>query len=271
MSSQPQNTKPDPHLVLKTLLYHNQSPTLHETLTQKAEKMLSPTEAEELLNLFCKMGMNIGYATALAEDEEKFHCARCHKTYLERDNAGAVCCIEHEVFNDYPERWGGDIFHYTCKSCGRVGIEEGGGNGADWPDGGICYEGQHTCDPDDVDYDGDNTLTCESFGCPGHEELHCVRCHERYVQLVYNGEGCCIEHEHDIFDRSPERVGDTYRYTCDSCGKYGIKDKEGKEMEWADSVCFEGKHTVNAGDVKYDGVDTLTCASRGCVRGSGQA
>jgi len=265
-SSQSQKTtKPDPYLVFRTLLAHSQSPPLHLNLAEKAEKQLSPAEMQVLLDLFGKMGMAVGYATGLLEDEEDYHCARCHKTYLERDNVNSACYIKHEVFNGEGERWGGDIFHYTCKSCGREGIEDGGGNGIDWPDNGMCYKGPHTVDPDDVDYDGDNICTCKSVGCPGHEEVHCVRCHETFVELTNVGYGCSIDHEK--FNHDFERCGDAYRYTCNSCGQSGIKDGEGNIIKWPDMVCYEGKHMVNVEDVSYDDNNTLTCAAKGCPQG----
>jgi hypothetical protein len=228
-----------------------------------AEEKLSPAEVEELLSLLIKMGMAVGNVTALVKDEEEFHCIRCHEKYLQRENAGSTCCIEHESFSGEGERMGPDIYHYTCKSCGEVGIEDGAGNGIDWPYHGICYEGPHTSDPEDVVYDGDNTLTCESVGCPGHEEVHCVRCHQTFSKLVNNGEGCFIDHV--VFDSEPFFFDGTYRYTCDSCGQYGFKDKEGKEIDWPED-CYEGKHTVDVEDVNYDGDDTLTCASNGCLQ-----
>jgi hypothetical protein len=209
------------------------------------------------------MDMPVAYATCLVQDDEKIHCARCHETYLERDNDVSACLVDHEAFEGEGERWGGDIFHYTCQSCGRVGIEDGGGNGIDLPGDGICYEGPHTTYPDEVVY-GDNIHTCETNDCPDHEELHCVRCHETYTKLVHNGGLCCIEHE--VFNGNPELCGDTYLCTCNSCGQVGTGEWSRGLIDWPNTVCYEGKHTVNVEDVNYDGDNTLTCAAKGCAQ-----
>jgi hypothetical protein len=259
MSSRPKTTELDSHIFSRTLPKHSQSPTLPENVARR----LSSDEVAELVGFFDKMRMDVSHAAALAKDEEEFHCARCHNTYLERDNAENACCLKHEVSDDSSKHGDGNTGH--CRFCGETAIEDGAGDGVDWPDDGICYEGRHTSDPDDVDYEGDNALTCEEVGCPGHEELHCVRCHWPYFPLAYNGDGCCIGHKHDLFDRDPERVGDTYRYTCKSCGKHAAKDEEGKEVAWAEWICFEGKHTANTEDVEYDGIDTMTCEANCCL------
>lgn len=171
-TSHPQVTgKNDRYLVLSTLLDHNQSSSLHLVLAQRAKAHLSVAEVQELLTLLEKMGFGVEDAEDLVEDKEELHCVRCHETYFERDNVGSPCLIEHEVFNGEGTRWGPDIYRYTCESCGEDGMEDGAGNGIDWPNHGICYEGEHTTDPDEVDYDDDNTLTCEAHGCL-HEVAH---------------------------------------------------------------------------------------------------
>jgi hypothetical protein len=139
------------------------------------------------------------------------HCARCHEIYRERDNVGKACRIEHEVFNDEPVDCGGDIYRYKCKSCGEVDIEDGAGGMIVWRRGGICYEGKHAERWYEVDYDGDNTVTCKEKECPVH---HCVRCHERYHEVHC---GDCIEGVHTTKVENVEYDGDVIS-TCEALG-----------------------------------------------------
>lgn len=160
-------------------------------------------------------------AESLITNSHQLHCARCHKTYFERDNVGKVCCIKHEVFNDDPEDAGGDTYRYTCKSCRKVGFEDGAGGEVVWPNRGICFEGKHTTYAAEVFYDGDNTARCEEKGCKVH---HCVRCHQTYdegykgacgegeglvhttkvEEVVHNGEDIVTCEEFECYDEDEE-------------------------------------------------------------------
>jgi hypothetical protein len=166
-SSQTAAAAATPHLILQTLLGQIPSEDFHTDFSMRA-CALSTADVQLLLTLLIKMGYDVSRATTLSSENDELHCVRCHETYLERKNGWSCCIIEHKVFVGEVERWG-NVFHWTCGSCGEVGIEYGAGNGVEWPSDGICYEGKHTTDRDIVDYDGNNTLSCERKGCAGHE------------------------------------------------------------------------------------------------------
>ncbi|KAJ3544612.1 hypothetical protein NM688_g5720 [Phlebia brevispora] len=151
-----------------TILFQHTQIHEWQTYMGRATGWLSETELQSLLNMLGELGADVEGARKLAADtepEEK-HCVRCHDTYTERMNGWDACCIMHTSCMDESKRVGADKYLYTCRSCGRDEIEIGAGNGMDWLNCDICFQGLHTTDADVVIYDDDNTLTCERKGCP---------------------------------------------------------------------------------------------------------
>jgi hypothetical protein len=95
------------------------------------------------------------------------HCVRCHESYHALDNLelGDPCCVKHRVVTGEGKDCGDGTRRYACKSCGEVGVQVGEGNGIFWTNHGICFKGGHTTDSEEVNYDGENTVTCAVKGC----------------------------------------------------------------------------------------------------------
>lgn len=111
---------------------------------------------------------------AMKDDEEKErHCVRCHATFTENANQETSCAIPH-AFVTEPHMTGAysgyeKVYSYESECCGsRVTLEEEGAGNNAWMNLhqlGMCYEGYHTEDVDEVEeeeeYNEVNIRLCE--------------------------------------------------------------------------------------------------------------
>ncbi|QRV85301.1 hypothetical protein RhiJN_13319 [Ceratobasidium sp. AG-Ba] len=74
-------------------------------------------------------------------------------------------------------------------------------------------------------------------------ELHCVRCHEEYLESENGPAECQIPHS-DLEGVAQDEDGDELRAGFECCGK---------EFSKRDNICFFGKHTTNEDEVVYYG------------------
>ena len=95
------------------------------------------------------------------------HCVRCHEKFAEKNNLSKSCRIEHSGETDDCEK------HYDRYNRKRVfyrkwtmccGKQFDSQSPCDEPTG-FCFEGKHTTDAKQVDYEDSTAETCQEYGC----------------------------------------------------------------------------------------------------------
>jgi len=104
-------------------------------------------------------------------------------------------------------------------------------------------------------------LSSKKKGVDSKEELHCVRCHN--VFIPGNNNACIIEHDTETFEGS--RNGTSwYTGKLGCCGAaYEFHRHDSREK--ADpKYCFQGSHTTDPDEVKYNKSSILICSVDRC-------
>jgi hypothetical protein len=107
-----------------------------------------------------------------SEKENETHCVRCHKMYdpLSKSTAEMRCSLPHPTKNVIPikrDAFGTDFVCLCCRTefrLPKMAFYEAGVNSMLT---GFCFIGQHTQDPNEIDYQqhGGAALSCEEAGC----------------------------------------------------------------------------------------------------------
>lgn len=99
---------------------------------------------------------------------------------------------------------------------------------------------------------------------PFVHNIHCVRCHSNYNPRD-DCTPCRVPHPMDLVISVGSDPQGVINYYCKSC-RQGFKLLQPYDLDCdvtQTGVCFYGKHTSNARDVKYKGA-IRTCEDRGC-------
>jgi len=100
------------------------------------------------------------------------HCVRCHKSYDTTEAPEYDECVVPHVFPEDAHRVGPDEFSYDSLCCGgSVSVIEHDSGNDDFDMRGIepCFTGEHTTDPEEVDYNGFSVRPCT------HVDGQCTR------------------------------------------------------------------------------------------------
>ncbi|KAJ3525229.1 hypothetical protein NM688_g8432 [Phlebia brevispora] len=145
---------------LEVLLRRTEEPEWPYFLSGAPER-LTNDEIGTLLGLLKKLGMRVGEAERLVlrPAPTMLHCMRCHEEYVEENNAYHACYIEH-----VPAESSAEDQKVRCRVCGVLGTKIGTGGYVKWRRE-CCLEELHTTYEEDVEYNGENILTCRERGC----------------------------------------------------------------------------------------------------------
>ncbi|KAF8221010.1 hypothetical protein L208DRAFT_1415783 [Tricholoma matsutake] len=139
-----------------TYLLANITPEeLHKQLSS-ASTTLIPSQIETLLIALQSAGIVTFAARNAAADQTKRHCARCHQSYLEKQN-GLDACIMLHCRPEMQEKDGKKV-EYLFPCCGLRAIVPVSGKVHP------CFKGRHTTLTENVKY-GLNVWTCERTKC----------------------------------------------------------------------------------------------------------
>jgi hypothetical protein len=123
-----------------------------------ASTTLMPSQIEKLLVALQSAGIVTSVAQNAITDKTKRHCARCHKTYLEKQNGLDACVVLH-CRPEMKEQGGpGKKVEYLYTCCGLKAILVVSGKAHP------CFKGRHTTLTENVKY-GLNVWTCERAKC----------------------------------------------------------------------------------------------------------
>ena len=106
-----------------------------------------------------------------------------------------------------------------------------------------------------------SSLSSKKKGVDSKEELHCVRCHN--VFIPGNNNACIIEHDTETFEGS--RNGTSWYTGKLGCCGAAYKFHRHDSREKADpKYCFQGSHTTDPDEVKYNKSSILICSVDRC-------
>jgi len=98
-----------------------------------------------------QVGIDFSGARAALANSVARHCARCHKTYRDRENSPNACVIYHRLSDEAGDLGGSDSRSCPCR---EMGVTLGG------LETGECYRGWHTDDAGQVDYMSSSANPC---------------------------------------------------------------------------------------------------------------
>jgi len=137
-------------LMLLAYMANNTSP--HELFERMYKKIsmsaVPPADIEAILQFYRIIGFSTFTALTAIQDNLLRHCARCHRSYFERDNGIFTCMMPHS--NECPTLEDGP--YYICR----------GGDCRLWH-----FVGRHTTKSTNVRYNPNNVKTCG--------QRHCIR------------------------------------------------------------------------------------------------
>eukprot|EP01083_Nonionella_stella_P012796 36173_1 len=93
---------------------------------------------------------------------EKAHCVRCHQEFDANNPKKDACKISHRMSWDFPTM---DDFLLEMDCCGYRWYIENIHQGCSGPDTKYCFEGYHSKDASQVDYNKMNTKSCKDNKC----------------------------------------------------------------------------------------------------------
>lgn len=153
------------------LLYYLNNITpedLHDhMLTIIQTQRVLPYDVETLAIVLAKMGLITEAALVAVRDQAIRHCARCHQTYMERNNGIQACVVQHsdpyllefikpganvEIPANVPRQ---PYYFICCNKMGDVASKLSTPH----------FMGRHTTIADNVEYNALNVLSCEQSGC----------------------------------------------------------------------------------------------------------
>ncbi|KAF8160029.1 hypothetical protein B0H34DRAFT_654621 [Crassisporium funariophilum] len=152
-------------VVLKYLLNNMTPKDFHAHVLNSVNGIsLLPQDLDNLLWTLDKMGFVTRAAMAAAGNRDVRHCARCHLSYLEKDNGLQACVIQH----DAPQLWKltdekhltrGDPPYKTKYFCCNKLLDLG----VILPE--PHYVGRHTTVVEQISFNNINIMSCERRRC----------------------------------------------------------------------------------------------------------
>ena len=144
--------------IISVLQQHTTADEISQALN-RAPRLLTEDERRTLIELLRKLGLDVEEAEEIALDPDPkiLHCVRCHRSFMEWDNHMTACNVTHQytfstVQVEECHDGSGHEHILRCTSCKATAY--------DFPLPRICFVGQHTTDPDEVNY-GSSTLPCD--------------------------------------------------------------------------------------------------------------
>ncbi|KAH9930638.1 uncharacterized protein B0H18DRAFT_1116760 [Fomitopsis serialis] len=105
-----------------------------------------------------RVGIDFSGARAALANSVARHCARCHKTYRDRENSLNACVVYHRLSDEAGDLGGSDSRSCPCRGMGMTFGDA---------ETGECYRGWHTDDAAQVDYILSSAIPCtdDDGGC----------------------------------------------------------------------------------------------------------
>ena len=107
-------------------------------------------------------------SSAAAASPSMAHCMRCHETFSPNDNDSSdrACVVEHDHDTFEGSRNGTPYYTGTLGCCGAYHrFHRFYDHGDDATEPKYCYEGPHTSNPDEVEYNGKTIKICNAGDC----------------------------------------------------------------------------------------------------------
>lgn len=136
-------------------------------------------DIENLGHVLNNLGIITNAEIATVHDQDDRHCARCHATYLEKDNGIQACIIQHDFEHTRGTGTNAEALHcmthYAC--CNKL---------LDIVVTGVYtphFVGRHTTRADNVEFNDINVRTCEQLKCDEIDDSHVVAIYHQETQL----------------------------------------------------------------------------------------
>mmetsp|Transcript_16848 Transcript_16848/g.33617 ORF Transcript_16848/g.33617 Transcript_16848/m.33617 type:complete len:215 (-) Transcript_16848:216-860(-) len=106
------------------------------------------------------------------------------------------------------------------------------------------------------------STTVEASARDKEGELHCVRCHDVFDANDKRSK-CIVEHDTETFEGSRNGT-EWYTGTLGCCGASYRFHRHYSEERADPKYCFEGDHTTEPSDVRYNNCTVKICTKEGC-------
>ncbi|KAF5388234.1 hypothetical protein D9615_000430 [Tricholomella constricta] len=159
------------------------SPTrINSAQLTPAAAMSKPTNTKHIRKLLTAAAAVLAlpnYQAMQREHNAEKHCARCHASFTDNTNGSTACAIPHVFTTSGSYRSGPYIECYPSKCCGNsVELEEDGPGNCDYINLdrlGLCYDGYHTEDVEEVKGDREGRYNCVNIWPCKIVDEECVR------------------------------------------------------------------------------------------------